>query len=140
MTDLNPIDDEAYAASLDEHLLATATNGVQHLLAKLFALPTQSSLDGPLAMLPKPTTPLPRAKPLPKPKPPTKWEQFARAKGISKTIRDKKVFDEERQEWVNRWGKDGKNKDKEEQWIQELPDSAGALICYQWVDNALDVC
>lgn len=104
-----------------------AREGVQILLGKLFTLPTQRSPDGPLAMLPKPSTILPRAKPLPKPKPQTKWEQFANAKGISKTIRDKQVWDEEKQEWVQRWGRGGKNKEVEEQWIHELKDNAGKL-------------
>lgn len=36
------------------------------------------------------------------------------------------VYDEERQEWVPRWGYKGKNKDKEEQWIHEVPNNAGA--------------
>lgn len=101
------------------------------MIAALYGLPTQPSPDGPLAQLPAPTTQLPRAKPLPKPKPPTKWERFAAAKGIQKTVREKKVWDEERQEWVNRWGKDGKNKEKEEQWIHEVKANAGA--CYYFL-------
>jgi regulator of ribosome biosynthesis len=113
------------SATLEEHLISNARDGVQVLLASLFTLPTLSSADGPLAQLPQPTTLLPRSKPLPKPKPPTKWEQFAAAKGIQKKVREKKVWDEEKQEWVNRWGKDGKNKEKEEQWITEVPANAG---------------
>ncbi|QRV87879.1 ribosome biogenesis regulatory protein [Ceratobasidium sp. AG-Ba] len=122
--DTNPIDAEEYNADLEVHLQAVARDGAQVILAALFGLPTQSSEDGPIATLPPPTTALPRAKPLPKPKPPTKWERFAAAKGIQKTKRDRREWDEERQEWVNRWGWDGKNKDKEEQWIHEVPDNA----------------
>jgi regulator of ribosome biosynthesis len=107
-------------------LKSTARDGIQALIAVLYSLPTKPSPDGPLAQLPAPTTQLPRAKPLPKPKPPTKWERFAAAKGIQKRVREKKVWDEERQEWVNRWGKDGKNKEKEEQWIHEVKANAGA--------------
>ncbi|KAI3616661.1 hypothetical protein WG66_011438 [Moniliophthora roreri] len=121
VTDPNPIDEETYSANVEEHLQSLARDGVQNLLAKIFSLPTESSPDGPLAQLPPPITQLPRAKPLPKPKPPTKWELFAKAKGIQRKRRDKKVWDEERQEWVNRWGKDGKNKQLEEQWITEVP-------------------
>jgi regulator of ribosome biosynthesis len=79
-------------------------------------------------MLPPQTSQLPRSKPLPKPRPPTKWEKFAAAKGIQKTKRDKKIFDEEKQEWVNRWGKGGKNRETEEQWITEIPDNAGTSL------------
>ncbi len=105
--------------------MSIARDGAQALLAALFSLPTTSSPDGPLAQLPPPTTQLPRAKPLPKPKPPTKWEQFAKAKGIHKTRKDKKVWDEAKQEWVNRWGWKGANKDKEVQWITEVRANAG---------------
>ncbi|TFK94225.1 RRS1-domain-containing protein [Polyporus arcularius HHB13444] len=120
VTDLNPVDKESYDADREEYLMSIARDGAQALLAALFSLPTTSSPDGPLAQLPPPTTQLPRAKPLPKPKPPTKWEQFAKAKGIHKTRKDKKVWDEAKQEWVNRWGWKGANKDKEVQWITEV--------------------
>ena len=108
--------------------MSTARDGAQALIAALFSSPTTSSPDGPLAQLPPPTMQLPRAKPLPKPKPPTKWEQFAKAKGIQKTRRDKKVWDEEKQEWVNRWGWKGANKDKEVQWLTEVRANAGTSV------------
>ena len=63
---------------------------------------------------------------LPKQAPETKWQAFAKAKGIApKEKKDRMVYDEERQEWVPRWGYKGKNKDKEEQWIHEVPNNAG---------------
>ena len=108
--------------------MSTARDGVQMLIASLFSLPITSSEDGPVAHLPAPTTPLPRAKPLPKPKPLTKWEKFANAKGIQKKHRDKKVWDEEKQEWVNRWGWKGANKDKEVQWLTEVRANAGTSV------------
>ena len=106
--------------------METARDGVQALIGSLFSLPTTSSEDGPVAELPAPTTQLPRAKPLPKPKPLTKWEKFAKAKGIQKTRKDKKVWDEEKQEWVDRWGWKGANKQEETQWLTEVPTNAGA--------------
>ena len=136
VTDLNPVDEESYNANLEEYLQSTARDGIQALIAALYALPTKPSPDGPLAQLPAPTTALPRAKHLPKPKAPTKWERFAAAKGIQKTKRDRKVWDEERQEWVNRWGKDAKNKEKEEQWIHEVP--ANADVGFDPVKDARD--
>ncbi|KZP20122.1 RRS1-domain-containing protein [Athelia psychrophila] len=124
VTDSNPIDEDSYNDNLEEYLQSTARDGVQSLFTSLFSLPTVASADGPLAKLPPPTTQLPRCKPLPKPKPQTKWERFASAKGIQHKVRDKRVWDEEKQDWVNRWGKDGKNKEKEEQWISEVPHNA----------------
>lgn len=92
----------------------------------MFALPVQKDAEhGPIAQLPEPVFQLPREKPLPKPKPLTKWERFANAKGISHVKKDRKVWDEERQDWVNRWGKDGKNKDAEDQWLHELKPGQG---------------
>ncbi|KAG8219020.1 ribosome biogenesis regulatory protein-domain-containing protein [Butyriboletus roseoflavus] len=134
VTDLNPIDVESYAANLEEYLHSTARDGIQTLIAALYALPTLPSPDGPLAQLPPPTTPLPRAKPLPKPKPPTKWERFASFKGIQKKRREKAIWDEEKQEWMHRWGRDGKNKEKEEQWIHEV--KADAAVDFDPVQDA----
>ncbi|OBZ70190.1 Ribosome biogenesis regulatory [Grifola frondosa] len=120
VTDLNPVDTESYEANLEDYLLSTARDGVQTLLAALFSLPTTSSPDGPLAKVPPPTTQLPRAKPLPKPKPQQNGREFANAKGIQHRKKEKKVWDEEKQEWVDRWGWKGANKKEEGQWLTEV--------------------
>ncbi|ORY26967.1 ribosome biogenesis regulatory protein-domain-containing protein [Naematelia encephala] len=115
--DNTPIDPSEYSSDLDAHLLQLTLTSTQALISALFALPTTPSAEhGPVIRPPVPSTILPREKPLPKPKEPTKWERFAQAKGISHKKRDKKEWDEERQEWVARWGRDGKNKQKEEEW------------------------
>ncbi|KIY52330.1 RRS1-domain-containing protein [Fistulina hepatica ATCC 64428] len=126
VVDPNPIDEDSYKDDLEGHLQSLARDGVQALFAGLFSLPTEQSPDGPLAQLPAPTIQLPRAKPLPKPKPPTKWERFTAAKGIQHRKRDRKEWDEEKQEWVNRWGHNGKNRQTEEQWLTEVPANADA--------------
>lgn len=115
-----------HSEDLETYLQSNARDGVQGLLNALFALPSTSSPDGPVAKLPPPTTQLPRAKPLPKPKPLTKWEKFAKEKGISHRKKEKAVWDEEKQEWANRWGWKGKNKELEDQWLTEVPANAGA--------------
>jgi regulator of ribosome biosynthesis len=130
VSDLNPIDPESYNGNLQDHLQSLARDGIQVLINSLFSLPTQSSEDGPLAQLPAAKMKLPRSKPLPKAKPKTKWELFAAAKGIQHKKRDKKVWDEEKQEWVNRWGKDGKNKELESQWLTEVPLNAGMFFVF----------
>ena len=73
---------------------------------------------------------MPRFKPLPTPKQPTKWELFAKKKGIGKfntalgasdkERRKKMVYDEEKGEWAPRWGYKGKNKEAENEWIVEV--------------------
>jgi hypothetical protein len=49
----------------------------QALVGQLFVLPSEAVQGGRLAHLPAPTTALPREKPIPKPKPLTKWQKFA---------------------------------------------------------------
>jgi len=74
---------------------------------ELFALPLcteQGVVAGRLVELPPPTTRLPREKPLPVPKPPTRWEAYAKEKGIVKRKRSAKVWDEEAGEWLGRHG------------------------------------
>lgn len=73
--------------------------------------------------LPPCTFPLPREKPLPAAKKEeTKWEKFARKKGIKDKKRGegKTVYDEEKGEWVPKWGYKGRNKEGEGEWIVEV--------------------
>jgi regulator of ribosome biosynthesis len=118
---------------LNVSLKAVARDGTQSLLNQLLTTCpiTSSAQNGVLLTLPPPTTVLPRHKPLPTPKPPTKWELFARKKGIGKYSskpgaaladkerRKKLVYDPEKGEWVPRWGYKGKNKDDDE-WLVEV--------------------
>jgi regulator of ribosome biosynthesis len=46
----------------------------------------------PLAKLPKGTMPIPREKPVPVAQSMTKWEQYAKEKGIKKTKKSRLVF------------------------------------------------
>ncbi|OXV11017.1 hypothetical protein Egran_01223 [Elaphomyces granulatus] len=121
---------------LNDSLKATARDGAQCLLNQLLTTCpiTSSAKDGVLLTLPPPNTLLPRHKPVPTPKPPTKWELFARKKGIGKynakpgtaladkERRKKLVYDEATGEWVPRWGYKGKNKAEEEDWLVEVPE------------------
>ncbi|GMK58748.1 hypothetical protein CspeluHIS016_0601900 [Cutaneotrichosporon spelunceum] len=117
--DTTPVDAEEYTGNREAHLLELTLTSTQALLGGLFTLETKSTEQGPVVKLPEPEFKLPREKPLPKPKPLTKWERFANAKGISHSKKDKKVWDDEKQEWVNRWGRDGKNREAEDQWLHE---------------------
>ena len=56
--------------------------------------------------LPEPIIKLPRSKPLPKPKPLTKWEKYRAEKGIApRKKRGRMVFSELTKDWVPRYGK-----------------------------------
>jgi regulator of ribosome biosynthesis len=106
-----PIDPEAYAGGdADAKTAVALAHGrdvLQRLVADLFALPSESDVNGRYVHLPAGTTPLPRTKPLPpREKPMTKWDKFAKEKGIKKRKRSKMVFDEQTDEWKRRHGYD----------------------------------
>ncbi len=57
---------------------------------------------------------------IPEPKPETKWEKFAREKGILKKKKDRMVYDEAAGEYKPRFGYKGINKGLEDQAIVEI--------------------
>lgn len=132
--DPNPLDKKALAGEDKEvHLTSVARDNVQLLVNQILQLPVQRTTDNvgtntstqdsttALFQLPAPVTELPREKPLPKPKAPTKWEQFAAKKGIKKQAKEGKlVFDEDTQKWVPKWGYGGINKKLDDQWLVEV--------------------
>jgi regulator of ribosome biosynthesis len=91
---------------------------VQELFEQVFNLSVTPSNLGPIAKLPEPVTPIPREKPIPKPKPPTRWEKFAKEKGIKKTKKSRMVWDDATGEYRPRWGMKRIN-DPKENWIME---------------------
>lgn len=98
--DHSPLDTQAYSDDREAFLLANAREGMQGLINALWERPTTVSDEGVMASLPEMETVLPREKPLPKAKIDTKWQQFAKSKGIApKPRRDRMVYDEEKQDW-----------------------------------------
>mmetsp|Transcript_10112 Transcript_10112/g.14833 ORF Transcript_10112/g.14833 Transcript_10112/m.14833 type:complete len:437 (-) Transcript_10112:1119-2429(-) len=111
-------------ASVDEdHLLEKATDGCTQLINALWQLPTERSDVGPIASLPSFfVTKLPRQLPPPPPKQETKWEKFAKQKGIplNKSKRSQKVWDEAAETWKFRHGYNKANDDAKEWPIMEV--------------------
>ncbi|KAF9982374.1 Rhodanese- sulfurtransferase, partial [Modicella reniformis] len=66
-------------------------------------------------------------KSLPKPKPETRWEKFAKAKGIVKRKKDRMVFDEATGDYKPRWGYKAINDDGSKDWIIEVPTGANPM-------------
>lgn len=86
--DPSPINQAEYAPlHRDAKCLEVATAMTQELVAQLFSLPSEAVQGGRLAQLPQPSTLLPREKPIPKPKPLTKWQKFAQV-GVPAADRD----------------------------------------------------
>ena len=109
----------------EEACLDLATSITQSLIAKVFALPSEKAEVGRMAMLPPPTTPLPRAKPLPTPRAPTKWEIFAQQKGIQKKKRSKLEYDDAAGEWRRRHGYKKANDESDVAIIDAADDDTG---------------
>lgn len=111
-----------------------ARDDVQAMLNKLYSIEDTEIRDGiKLLKLPTGTTVLPRAKPIPEPKQPTKWERFAKSKGIkskSSKRRDKLNWDEEADKWVPRYGYKKAENDEQKEWVIEIPDNADPNVDY----------
>ncbi|KAK9321386.1 regulator of ribosome biosynthesis [Lipomyces orientalis] len=134
--DTNMMDPEimssADEAKREEYLWSLARDSAQLLVNQVLALPIVTGgrtggdvkhNDGVFVKLPDPTTQLPREKPVPVPKPLTKWEKFAKQKGITPKARNSGnlVYDEAKGEWVKKWGYKGKN--QEIPWLVEVDEN-----------------
>ena len=70
---------------------------------------------------------MPRSRPVPKPKGLTKWEKFARERGIKKKKKEKLAWDDNSQGWKPRYGY--KRADAvEENWVMDAKASDGKEI------------
>jgi len=103
-----------------------ARDNAQLLFNELFKLPVERVDNVLIVKLPMGTTLLPRAKPVPKPKPPTKWEQYAAKKGIQNKKRSRMIWDEEHEAWKPRYGYKRAN-DKIGDWCIEVPVNADPM-------------
>ncbi|XP_056155629.1 ribosome biogenesis regulatory protein homolog [Lampris incognitus] len=107
----------------DEFLRALARDNTQLLVNRIWKEPTERVAEAVVAKLPEPTTALPREKPPPKPRPPTKWEEFAKLKGIQKRKKTNLVWDDTAKEWRRRWGYKRAGDDTKD-WLIEVPVTA----------------
>lgn len=117
----------------DSFFKKLAQDDVQAMLNKLYSLDTEVVDGEKVIRLPEPSTILPRARPVPKPKQPTKWERFAREKGIkskSSNNREKLNYDETTDKWVPRYGYNKVKNDNERDWVIEIPDQADPNVDY----------
>ncbi|KAI9274484.1 ribosome biogenesis regulatory protein-domain-containing protein [Phascolomyces articulosus] len=127
--DTNAFDEKRLAnkKKREEYLKELTRDNTQLLINEIFKLPVTSNETGVIAKLPERTSLLPREKPLPKDKPLTRWEKFAKVKGIQNRKRERMVWDEEKQKYVARWGYAGGEKDKLDDWLIEVPQNADPM-------------
>ncbi|XP_063779900.1 ribosome biogenesis regulatory protein homolog [Pseudophryne corroboree] len=122
--DPNPPDTKRFRQlNRAEFLRSLARDNTQLLINQLWTLPTHRVQEMVVAELPDPSTRLPREKPVPKPRAPTRWEEFARLKGIQKKKKTNLVWDEVHKEWRRRWGYK-RAKDDTKDWLIEVPHTA----------------
>lgn len=106
------------SVSIEDYLYKIAKEATQSIAQALFSAPSEPCDVGRYALLPPPTTMLPREKPVPQEKKQTKWEKFAQSKGIQKKKRDRLVWDETHQDWRARYGSNRAN-NTDDIWVVE---------------------
>ncbi|XP_045214086.1 ribosome biogenesis regulatory protein homolog [Mercenaria mercenaria] len=122
-SDSNPLDIKSFRADKEKFLRSLARDNTQILVNSIWKLPTQRVENIVAAQLPDPKTLIPREKPVPKVKQLTKWEKYAKLKGIQNKKKSRKAWDEESQSYKPRWGyKRGNDNTKE--WLIEVPQNA----------------
>lgn len=121
--DPNVIDQKSYREDREEYIKTTMRDNVQLLINALWQVPIERNENVIVAKLPEPKTIVPREKPIPKPKPLTKWQQFAQSRGIVKQKKSKFVWDETKKEWGRRYGYKKANDDTKP-WLIEVPNNA----------------
>jgi len=123
LVDNQPVDKATLKSNLSLFLNTLARDNAQLLFNSIWQLPIEKVDGNILAKLPDPTTLLPREKPIPKPKPPTKWEAYAAKKGIQNKKRGRMLWDEEAKAWKPRYGYK-RTKDDTNEWCLEVPENS----------------
>lgn len=86
--------------------------------------------SGVFARLPASSYRTPRAKPVPSEKALTKWERFAKGKGIQKRKKDKYAFDDDKGEERPRYGYQSARNDPLNNWLVEVPKGGDVMADY----------
>jgi len=116
--DPNQLDKTEEEMPTEEELLQLGRDGAQLLLNSLWQLETARVEEAVVAHLPPPSTVIPREKPVPKPKPLTKWEKYAKEKGIDKKKKkDRLVWDDVVAKWVPQFGYKKVKAEQEKNWM-----------------------
>lgn len=84
-----------YSGNKEDYISNLTRDNVQLLVNEIWELPTERVEECVVAKLPAPAFVLPRSRKCPAAKELTKWERFAKEKGIQNKKKDKKVFDKE---------------------------------------------
>jgi len=121
--DTNQLDKEQVTTS--SYLASLARDNTQLLVNSIWQLETERVEDAVIAKFPPPTYKLPREKPAPKPKEMTKWEKYAKDKGIDKKKKkDRLVWDDVVSKWVPQFGYKKAQAEADKNWMIPLKQNA----------------
>jgi len=121
--DTNQLDKEQ--VTTPAYLLSLARDNTQLLINSIWQLETERVEDAVIAKFPPPTYKLPREKPAPKPKAMTKWEKYAKDKGIDKKKKkDRLVWDDVVSKWVPQFGYKKAQAEADKNWMIPLKQNA----------------
>jgi regulator of ribosome biosynthesis len=109
-----------YAPITEATLASRSQENIQLLVNDLFSLKPKFEDGSVYVTLPLAKFPLPREKRIPENAPETRWEKFAKAKGIVKTKKSKYVFDEDSKEFKPRHGYKSKTNESLNDWCIEV--------------------
>jgi regulator of ribosome biosynthesis len=113
----------------DAYLTELARDNTQILINAIWQLPTHRVEEVVVATFPPPTYKLPREKPLPEPKAETKWEKYAKEKGIvKKKKKDRVVWDEVVKQWVPQYGYKKKVVEDQKNWCIPIKETANPIL------------
>lgn len=123
-SDYNTFDNKAFSSNPEDFIRNLTRDNAQLLINGVWVLQTERVDEAIIAKLPTPKYILPRARRVPKPKPLTKWEQFAKKKGITKKKKgtSKLKWNEVLKKWVPGYGFKRAEADKQSNWLVELGD------------------
>ncbi|XP_030758609.1 ribosome biogenesis regulatory protein homolog [Sitophilus oryzae] len=119
--DTNEFDTNLLKRNADDYFLKLTRDNTQLLINQLWELPTEKVDEAIMVRLPTPKTLLPRMKPVPRPRPLTKWQKFANEKGIQKKKKSKLSWDEQLQKWIPMYGFKRAKADSTKNWVLEVP-------------------
>lgn len=113
--------------SNDDYLINLTRDNVQLLLNQIWQLPTERREEAIVVKLPTSKFILPRARSVPKPRKLTKWEEYAKLKGIQKKKKSKLSWDEQLKKWVPLYGYQRAKAQAEKDWVLEVPQNADPM-------------
>uniref|UniRef100_A0A0K2U6W8 Ribosome biogenesis regulatory protein n=1 Tax=Lepeophtheirus salmonis TaxID=72036 RepID=A0A0K2U6W8_LEPSM len=108
----------------DDFIISRTRDNLQILINELWSLETERVEDAIVVVLPPPISKIPREKPVPKEKALTKWESYAKTKGIVKKKKSRLVWEDAVREWVPRFGYKKAQAEVKKTWVMELKGNA----------------